>query len=59
MTVELFGTHFSLRLGSWRLRFSVAVEDTDLQMPAQPVRAETPLRLAPSEKMSHIFPNRR
>lgn len=27
--MELFGTNFAITLGSWRLRFCVALEDTD------------------------------
>ncbi len=57
--MELMGTHFSLTLGAWRLRFSLAIEDTDLQAPATAMKAETPLRLAPGEKLDRIFPNRR
>jgi hypothetical protein len=35
--MELFGTNFSITLGSWRLRFCVALEDTDAPVaPAQP-----------------------
>jgi hypothetical protein len=27
--MEIFGTNFSLALGAWRLRFVLAIEDTD------------------------------
>ena len=59
MTMEIMGTHFSLTLGAWRLRFSLAVEDADLQAPATATKQETPLRLASSEKLDRIFPKRR
>jgi hypothetical protein len=29
MIVEIFGTNFTLALGSWRLRFVLALEETD------------------------------
>lgn len=58
MTMEIIGTHFSLNLGGWRLRFSVAVEDADLQ-PSQAALTESPLRMPPGEKLARIFPNRR
>lgn len=57
--MEIMGTHFSLTLGAWRLRFSLAIEDTDLQQLQQPPLAETPFRLASGEKSAHIFRNRR
>ncbi len=57
--MEIMGTHFSLTLGAWRLRFSLAVEDTDLQQLQQPPLAETPFRLASGEKSAQIFRNRR
>lgn len=56
--MEIIGTHFLLNLGGWRLRFSVAVEDADLQ-PAQAAAPESPLRMPSSEKLTRIFPNRR
>ena len=57
--MELMGTHFSISIGAWRLKFSLAVEDTDLQQHPTPTIAETPLRIASSEKFSRIYPNRR
>ncbi|MGH7737199.1 MAG: hypothetical protein ACREMP_04955 [Candidatus Tyrphobacter sp.] len=59
MNVEIIGTHFAITLGAWRLRFSLAVEDADLQHPAQPALPESPLRGASSEKFMRIYPNRR
>jgi len=32
--MELIGTNFSITLGSWRLRFCLAVEDIDAPAPA-------------------------
>lgn len=57
--MEIMGTHLSFTIGAWRLRFSLAVEDTDLQAQPQQSKAETPLRLPSSEKLARIFPNRR
>jgi len=35
--MELFGTNFAITLGSWRLRFVVALEDIDAPVaPGQP-----------------------
>lgn len=39
--MEIFGTNFSITLGSWRLRLGVTVEDVD----APVVRKETPHRI--------------
>ncbi len=57
--MELMGTHFSLTLGAWRLRFSLAIEDTDLQSQQALQKPEPPLRIAPAEKINGIYPNRR
>ena len=57
--MELMGTHFSLTIGAWRLRFSFAIEDTDLQAQAAAQRPEPQLRLTPAEKTNGIYPNRR
>ncbi len=57
--MELMGTHFSLTIGAWRLRFSVAIEDTDLQAQPAVQKPEPPLRLPPTEKVNGIYPNRR
>jgi hypothetical protein len=59
MNMEIVGTHFSLTLGAWRLRFSVAVEDTDLQAQSTPALVDSPLRFASSDKQTQIYPNRR
>jgi hypothetical protein len=39
--MEIMGTSFVLSLGSWRLRFVLAIEDAD----EQPTRTATPHRL--------------
>ncbi len=40
--MEILGTNFTLSLGAWRLRFVLAIEDTE----AQPVpRAHVPHRM--------------
>jgi hypothetical protein len=36
--MEILGTNFSITIGSWKLRFCLAIEDTDMPVPA-PVRA--------------------
>ena len=33
--MEIFGTHFTLSLGAWRLRFVLALEDSDAPPPAK------------------------
>lgn len=33
--MEIFGTNFNITLGSWRLRFCVALEDVDVPAPAK------------------------
>lgn len=33
--MELLGTNFSISIGNWRLRFVLAVEDTDVPAPAK------------------------
>jgi hypothetical protein len=42
--MEFFGTNFTLTLGSWRLRFVVALEDTD-ELPHQRSAAKPPHRM--------------
>lgn len=39
MTMEILGTNFTISLGSWRLRFVLALEDTDA---APPPKAAAP-----------------
>ncbi len=57
--MELIGTHFCLNIGSWRLRFALAIEDAELAPPAAAVAPSRDLRLASDEKLNRIFPNRR
>ena len=40
--MEIFGTNFSLTLGAWRLRFVLAIEDTDA---AHAAKARPPHRM--------------
>ncbi|HTX58451.1 MAG TPA: hypothetical protein VMH02_02155 [Verrucomicrobiae bacterium] len=41
--MEILGTNFTLALGAWRLRFVLAIEDSDVA-PAMP-RARPPHRM--------------
>jgi len=34
--MEILGTNFTLSLGAWRLRFVLAIEDTDAQAAPKP-----------------------
>jgi hypothetical protein len=47
--MEIFGTNFTLSLGGWRLRFVLAVEDSDAQ-PAQRVRPPHRMRVVPEDE---------
>ena len=49
--MEIFGTNFAITLGSWRLRFCVALEDMDT--PVAP-KAATPhrVRIVPEDEYS-------
>jgi hypothetical protein len=47
--VEIFGTNFSLALGGWRLRFVLALEDTDAAPPAK-VRPPHRMRVVPEDE---------
>jgi hypothetical protein len=47
--MEILGTNFVLSLGSWRLRFVLALEDSD----AQPARKAAPphrMRVVPEDE---------
>ncbi len=48
--MEILGTNFAITLGSWRLRFCLAVEDVD--EPAPPKR-QTPHRIRVIEEAPH------
>jgi hypothetical protein len=47
--MEILGTHFSLSLGSWRLRFVLAIEETD-DRPAEKTRPPHRLRVIPEDE---------
>jgi hypothetical protein len=47
--VEIIGTNFTLSLGSWRLRFLLALEDRD-EATREPVRPPHRLRVVPEDE---------
>jgi hypothetical protein len=47
--MEIFGTNFSLSIGAWRLRFVLAVEDTDTPQAAK-VRPPHRMRVVPEDE---------
>lgn len=47
--MEIIGTNFSLTLGAWRLRFALAVEDTDAP-PAVKARPPHRMRVVPEDE---------
>jgi hypothetical protein len=47
--VEIIGTSFTISLGSWRLRFVLAVEDSDEQ-PKERARVPHRLRVVPEDE---------
>jgi hypothetical protein len=47
--VEIIGTNFTLSLGSLRLRFVLALEDTE-ELPKEKVRPPHKLRLIPEDE---------
>jgi hypothetical protein len=49
--MEILGTNFAITLGSWRLRFCLALEDVDAP---QPARAPAPhrVRVVPEDEYS-------
>jgi hypothetical protein len=47
--MEILGTHFSLSLGSWRLRFVLAIEEAD-DRPAEKARPPHRLRVIPEDE---------
>lgn len=51
--MELMATQFSLTIGAWRLRFSVAIEDADLQAQQATQKVESTLRIAPRKSQRH------
>ena len=51
--MEFMGTTFSITLGSWRLRFSLALEDVDERAPRQHQQPPHRLRLIPEDEYLH------
>lgn len=47
--MEILGTSFTLSLGSWRLRFVLAIEEADSQ-PATKVTPPHRLRVVPADE---------
>ena len=47
--MEIIGTNFTLSLGSWRLRFVLALEDNDEQ-PKEKIRPPHHLRVVPEDE---------
>lgn len=47
--VEIIGTNFTLSLGSWRLRFVLAVEDNE-EPPKEKIRPPHRLRVVPEDE---------
>jgi hypothetical protein len=47
--VEIIGTSFTISLGAWRLRFVLAVEDSDEQ-PKERTRVPHRLRVVPEDE---------
>jgi hypothetical protein len=59
LIVEIVGTHLCLNIGPWRLRFSLAIEDTDVQQAPMPEAIVAAPRLLPADKINRFYPNRR
>ncbi|MBV9332905.1 MAG: hypothetical protein JO146_02775 [Candidatus Eremiobacteraeota bacterium] len=47
--MEIIGTNFSLALGSWRLRFVLALEETD-ERPKERIKPPHRLRVVPEDE---------
>jgi len=47
--MEILGTNFTLSLGAWRLRFVLAIEDTDEQPVPKP-RTPHRMRVVPEDE---------
>jgi hypothetical protein len=52
MTMEILGTNFTISLGSWRLRFVLALEDTDVAPPPQKAAPPHRLRVIPDNEFA-------
>ncbi len=57
--MELMGAQFSLTMGVWRLRLSVAIDDTDLQAQQATQKVDPTLPVAPAVKANATYSNRR
>jgi hypothetical protein len=49
LIVEIIGTNFTLALGSWRLRFVLALEETD-ERPRERIKPPHRLRVVPEDE---------
>jgi len=49
LIVEIVGTNLTLSLGSWRLRFVLAIEEND-ELPKEKVRVPHRLRVVPEDE---------
>ncbi len=49
LIVEIIGTHFTLALGVWRLRFVLAIEEND-ESPKEKLRPPHRLRVVPEDE---------
>ncbi len=47
--MEIIGSHFTLALGAWRLRFVLAIEEND-ESPKEKVRPPHRLRVVPQDE---------
>ena len=47
--MEIFGTNFTLSLGSWRLRFVLALEDAD-ELPKEKKPTPHRVRIVPEDE---------
>lgn len=47
--MEILGTNFTINLGAWRLRFVLAIEDTDAQ-PAPRSHVPHRMRVVPEDE---------
>lgn len=47
--MEIIGTNFTLSLGSWRLRFVLAIEDNE-ETPKEKLRPPHRLRVVPEDE---------
>ena len=48
--MEIIGTHFTLSLGAWRLRFLLAIED-EQEKPKERIRPPHRLRVVPEDEL--------